>query len=247
MRILIVIIISVTLNAFQINQNNNQDSYITDTIHTVDIVNQIDLNSQIINTQVETSFKFNEIQQNHSQDTLQVSNNQELIHSVQYWLDKLDDDQLSQKSSSYNNTQLLQENQSNQSEQSTHSSRLAKYIQIQQIETQSNLQNSQSIQTNPPPQIEEKNPLKLLLLYTDNPKSQNYDNDDEHQTFITNEQILDQLDKEKQDKIVKMQSLIIEQLKDKKLEPKKEESFLEKDYIEWEMKTLISNNNLRAK
>lgn len=50
---------------------------------------------------------------------------------------------------------------------------------------------------------------------------------------------------EKVEKIEKMQSLIIQELKDKKPEKKKESSFLEKDYIEWEMKTLTNNNRVR--
>ncbi|CAD8155563.1 unnamed protein product [Paramecium pentaurelia] len=251
MRILIVIIISVTLSAFQTNQNNIQDSPRTDLVDKIDVVDQLDLNSQTpfvdqINAQVEQLLKVNEMQQNHSEDLSQYSNKHELIHSVQYWLDKLDNDKLSQEitpQNDLNNLQQSQEQQLNQSDQSTHHSRLAKYIQIQQVEQQ---QQSETIQENTITKIEETNPLKLLLLYSDNIKQQN-DEDDSHQMIITNEQILDQLEKEKQDKIIKMQSLIIEQLKDKKPEPIKEESFLERDYIEWEMKTLTSNNNLRAK
>ncbi|CAD8094468.1 unnamed protein product [Paramecium primaurelia] len=251
MRILIVIIISVTLSAFQTNQNNIQDSPRIDLVDKIDVVDQLDLNSQTpfvdqINAQVEQLLKVNEMQQNHSEDPLQYPNKQEFIHSVQYWLDKLDNDQLSQEitpQNDFNNLQQSQEQQLNQSDQSTHHSRLAKYIQIQQVEQQ---QQSETIQENTITKIEETNPLKLLLLYSDNIKQYN-DEDDSHQNIITNEQILDQLEKEKQDKIIKMQSLIIEQLKDKKPEPIKEESFLERDYIEWEMKTLTSNNNLRAK
>ncbi|CAD8196381.1 unnamed protein product [Paramecium octaurelia] len=251
MRILIVIIISVTLSAFQASQNIIQDPPRTDFVERVDVVDQLDLYSQTpfvdqINAQVESLLKVNEMQQNHSEDPSQYPIKQESIHSVQYWLDKLDNDQLSQELSTQNdinNLQQDQEQQLNQPDQSTHHSRLAKYIQIQQVEQQ---QQSETLPDNSNSKVEETNPLKLMLLYSDNPKQYN-DENDSRQILITNEQILDQLEKEKQDKILKMQSLIIEQLKDKKPEPIKQESFLERDYIEWEMKTLTSNNNLRAK